>query len=146
MFISHYHHPEDGFPNLEEGTAWIMDDQASESSVVRRSVAGASSIQPVLLHNVRHRPRSLVPSSSCTKEIKTLADLSREAGISIEVKRYLHNILTFLRLHRAVGGGVSPRATQHFDLLVKCVFKAVVSTSHTKCDLDASLLFTVSII
>ena len=52
MFISHYHNPEDGFPKLEESTAWTVDDQASESSVVRRSVAGASSVQPVLLHNV----------------------------------------------------------------------------------------------
>ena len=24
-------------------------------------------------------------------------------------------------MHRAVGGGISPRATQHFDLLVKCL-------------------------
>ena len=53
MFISHYHNPEDGFPNLEEGTAWILDDQASESSVVRRSVAGPSSGPLVLLHKVR---------------------------------------------------------------------------------------------
>ena len=80
------------------------------------------------------------------KEIKTLADLSREAGVSIEVKRYLHNILTFLRLHRAVGGGVSPRATQHFNLLVKCVFQAVVPMSPAESGPDASLPFTVSII
>ena len=27
--------------------------------------------------------------------------------------------MTFLRLHRAVDGGISPRATQHFDILVR---------------------------
>lgn len=36
-----------------------------------------------------------------------------------EIKAYQHNIITFLRLHRAVGGGVSPKATQHLNILVK---------------------------
>ena len=39
--------------------------------------------------------------------------------ITAEVKRYLQNIVVFLRLHRAVAGGISARATKHFDLLVK---------------------------
>lgn len=30
-------------------------------------------------------------------------------------------MVTFLRMHRAVGGGISPRATQHFNLLVRCL-------------------------
>ena len=41
--------------------------------------------------------------------------------MSAEVKAYLQNIVTFLRMNRAVGGGISPRATKHFDLLVKYV-------------------------
>ena len=39
LFISHYHDPEDGFNNLEEGSEWIDDDRASLDSVVRRSIA-----------------------------------------------------------------------------------------------------------
>ena len=39
IFISHYHDPEDGFANLEEGSEWVEDDRASLSSVVHRSVA-----------------------------------------------------------------------------------------------------------
>ena len=39
MFLSHYHDPEDGFANIEEGSEWIEDDRASLSSVVHRSVA-----------------------------------------------------------------------------------------------------------
>jgi len=37
IFISHYHDPGDGFPNLEEGSEWLADDGASTSSVVRKS-------------------------------------------------------------------------------------------------------------
>ena len=36
-----------------------------------------------------------------------------------EIRAYQHNIITFLRLHRAVGSGVSPKATQHLNILVK---------------------------
>jgi hypothetical protein len=35
MFISHFHHPEDGFPNLEDA----YDDQSSVSSVVKKSLS-----------------------------------------------------------------------------------------------------------
>ncbi len=42
MFISHYHGPEDGFSNLEEGSEWIEDDRASLSSVVHRSAVQSS--------------------------------------------------------------------------------------------------------
>lgn len=39
--------------------------------------------------------------------------------VAAEVKSYLHSIISFLRVHRAVGGGITPRATRHFNLLVK---------------------------
>lgn len=35
MFISHFHHPEDGFPNLEDA----YNDQSSVSSVVKKSLS-----------------------------------------------------------------------------------------------------------
>ncbi|KAK4696517.1 hypothetical protein P7C71_g1412, partial [Lecanoromycetidae sp. Uapishka_2] len=54
-------------------------------------------------------------------DIQTLSELGEQATISAEVKAYLHNIVTFLRMHRAVGGGISPRATQHFNILVRCL-------------------------
>ncbi|XDG01800.1 hypothetical protein ABKA04_001415 [Annulohypoxylon sp. FPYF3050] len=55
-------------------------------------------------------------------DITSLALLSRNVQISIEVLRYLMNIVTFLRLHRFVapgGGGVTPQATKHFEMLAK---------------------------
>ena len=58
MFICHHHDPEDGFPNLEEGTEWIEDDQASQSSVVHKSVAKGSSLNPIVPQEV---PVQLLP-------------------------------------------------------------------------------------
>ena len=53
------------------------------------------------------------------QDLETLVTRSHAVTITAEVKRYLQNIVVFLRLHRAVAGGISARATKHFDLLVK---------------------------
>jgi hypothetical protein len=37
----------------------------------------------------------------------------------MEVRRYLQDIVVFLRLHRAVDGGVTPRATRQFEFLAR---------------------------
>jgi MoxR-like ATPase len=50
-----------------------------------------------------------------------LAQLSDQVTVSVDVKRYQQNIVAFLRLHRAVAGGISAAATKHFDKLVKCL-------------------------
>lgn len=39
--------------------------------------------------------------------------------MSSEVRAYLHNIIVFMRLHRAVAGGVSALATRHFSTLAQ---------------------------
>ena len=39
--------------------------------------------------------------------------------MSIDVRRYLQDLVIFLRMHRAVDSGVSPRATLHFELLAR---------------------------
>ncbi|MCJ1256161.1 hypothetical protein MMC24_003981 [Lignoscripta atroalba] len=106
MFLSHYHSPEDGFANLEEGSEWVEDERASISSVVHRSVMKGSLREPVV----------------SKEDIHLLSKLSTAVTTTAEVKRYLQNIITFLRVHRAVvPGSISPRATQHFDLLIKCL-------------------------
>ena len=55
------------------------------------------------------------------KDVLLLTELSKNVNLGVEVRRYLHNVLTFLRMHRAVAGGISPLATKHFELLVKSV-------------------------
>ncbi|MCJ1433239.1 hypothetical protein MMC27_002598 [Xylographa pallens] len=103
MFLSHYHDPEDGFANIEEGSEWIEDDRASLSSIVHRSVARDYNRDPLF----------------GIEDIELLSHRSCSSTISVEVKRYLHDILTFLRRHRAVACGITPLATKHFELLAR---------------------------
>ncbi|RDL39559.1 Uncharacterized protein BP5553_03899 [Venustampulla echinocandica] len=103
MFISHFHDPEHGFPNLEER----FDDGNSISSVVKKS-------QDLESETALH-PRI------STTDVEQLAQLSEHTITSVEVKQYQQNIISFLRLHRAVTGGISAVATRHFDKLTKCI-------------------------
>ena len=102
IFISHYHDPEDGFPNIED----TYSDSDSLSSVVKKSPG----VEPEEV-----QPR--IPAS----DIDTLAHQSSIATASVEVRRYQHNIISFLRLHRAVGGGISAMGTKYFEKLMRCV-------------------------
>lgn len=109
IFVSHYHHPEDGFPNLEEMDANAQSDgQSSPSSVLRKTrnlnSAGNGGIRRFGM-----------------EEIDTLRHLSQSTVVSAEVRRYLQDIVVFLRLERGVAGGVSPHATSQFELLTKCL-------------------------
>lgn len=103
MFISHFHDPEDGFPNLED----LYDDNNSVSSVVIRT--------PKPNQGDFEWPRITAT------DIEHLTQLSNEATVSVEVKQYQMNIVSFLRLHRAVASGISASATSHFDKLSRCL-------------------------
>ncbi|KAI1452145.1 hypothetical protein F4805DRAFT_448596 [Annulohypoxylon moriforme] len=84
-------------------TANLKKDQASTYSA---SISSSRSSFPVLTDT----------------DIASLALHARNVNLSIEVLRYLMNIVSFLRMHRAVapgGGGVTPQATKHFEALAK---------------------------
>lgn len=71
------------------------------------------------------------------KVISELHLLTNAVTVSAEVGRYLQNIVVFLRLNRAVVGGISSRATRHFLLVAKCVsisfaFLFVLNETFTK--------------
>jgi len=104
LFISHYHDPEDGFPNLEEASEWIEDDRASQSSVVHRSILAKPSQHDLFFGS---------------ESLEKLSQMTASVTLSIEVKRYLHDILTFLRRHRAVAGGATPLATKDLESLAR---------------------------
>ena len=55
------------------------------------------------------------------QDIEHLTELSHQTTVGVEVKQYQQNILSFLRLHRAVAGGISAPATKHFDKLTRCL-------------------------
>ncbi|KAF2008419.1 hypothetical protein BU24DRAFT_415961 [Aaosphaeria arxii CBS 175.79] len=107
FFISHKHQIDDGLPNLEDQEVKDLvpdDDNTSNSSVVKAS--------PFMFEK-----RNTSSLSFSQDEITQLTKLSSEVRISSDVRAYLHNIVVFMRLHRAVAGGISAMATRHFDLL-----------------------------
>ncbi|KAK9451978.1 uncharacterized protein V1518DRAFT_410048 [Limtongia smithiae] len=55
------------------------------------------------------------------KEIDLLQKLSSSVVINVDIRRNIHDIIVFLRMHRAVSGGVSARASRDFELLVRCL-------------------------
>ncbi|RKF72196.1 hypothetical protein GcM1_249258 [Golovinomyces cichoracearum] len=104
IFISHLHHVEDELLNLEES----LKNEDSSSSVTKRGpthLISEETITPII----------------STQEIEHLIDLSNTAVINVEVKRYQMSIISFLRLHRAVAGGITASATRKFEKLAKCL-------------------------
>jgi len=111
--LAHWHDPDDGFANLDEG-----DDAetASTVSVVKRKRdrTGAE-MGPA---DDKERGAAAVFSEA---DIASLARASTLVKVDVEVLRYQMNIVSFLRMHRAVASGITPVATKHFEHLVKCL-------------------------
>ncbi|KAL8929101.1 MAG: hypothetical protein Q9172_000644 [Xanthocarpia lactea] len=107
IFLSHFHDLEDGFPNLENAFEWIEDDRSSSSSVVRKSVL--------------QRPKDGPGVTFSEADIQALANESKNTTVTAEVECYLQNVVTFLRMHRAIDGGIDPRATKYFKTLITCL-------------------------
>lgn len=59
------------------------------------------------------------PPAFSPSDISHLRQLSERTAVDIDVTRYQMNIVSFLRMHRAVGGGISPQATRHFERLMR---------------------------
>lgn len=52
-------------------------------------------------------------------ELSWLAQRGHQMAIDVDVARYQMNTVAFLRMHRAVAGGISPLATKHLEQLAK---------------------------
>ncbi|POR39205.1 Uncharacterized protein TPAR_00596 [Tolypocladium paradoxum] len=96
--IAHWHEPQDGFVNLEDTDVGEADETASTGSVVTS--------KPPLISET---------------DISQLAQLSQQVQVDVDVVRYQMNIVSFLRMHRAVAKGITPAATKHFDKLMRCL-------------------------
>ncbi|KAI9928106.1 hypothetical protein ASPWEDRAFT_170896 [Aspergillus wentii DTO 134E9] len=103
LFISHFHGPGDGYAHLEDGNGWLSDGQMSASSVV-------------------HKPETQGQKSSGRVD-QELLDRFRETTDSVtfsaDVFRYQQDIVIFLRLSRAVAGGISAKVNSHFTQFSK---------------------------
>ena len=55
------------------------------------------------------------------QDISHLAKLSQAVQVDVDVIHYQMNIVSFLRLHRAVADGITPTATKHLGQLMRCL-------------------------
>ncbi|RDW63170.1 uncharacterized protein DSM5745_10281 [Aspergillus mulundensis] len=101
LFISHFHDSEDGYVYLEEDD-WMSEGQESLSSVVRRP-----------------RTQDTAHSSIDHELLDALHSLSKTVKATAELVRYQQDIVVFLRLSRAVAGGISARSSIQFSKLAK---------------------------
>lgn len=129
--------PETSYAEVADGADTASLDSAS--SVVRRSIASVPLPTPRTDRgrSIRALPRSsssadASPSSSSSTtpisiseaDIASLAGLARQVSVDVDVLRYQMNVVSFLRMHRAVapgGGSAPPLATRHFSLLTRCL-------------------------
>ncbi|KAJ5107263.1 hypothetical protein N7456_003938 [Penicillium angulare] len=101
LFISHFHEAANGYVYLEEND-WLSDGQISASSVIhtpKHSQKKTAKVSPVTMDQLRGAVSSVTTSA--------------------EVVRYIQDIVVFLRLSRAVAGGVSARANSQFGNFAK---------------------------
>jgi hypothetical protein len=129
MFISHTHSAEDGLPNLEGRVRETLtsDDVSSLSSVIRSPPATPGiptrktmSSEPLFIREVSSSaPRFECINPNNSKDIDSLIELASKVRLSPDVRGYLHDLVVFLRMHRAVAGGVSALATRHFHALIR---------------------------
>lgn len=90
---------------------------ASTASVVKRRSRASGSLfrSPKSFSAAAFaKPPTFSPS-----DITHLRQLPLRVAVDIDVTRYQMNVVSFLRMHRAVGGGITPQATRHFETLMK---------------------------
>jgi hypothetical protein len=105
---------------------------ASSSSVVVKSTTTANNLRLPSSSTAQRSRNGKLPAATTTTtpsdsdepvitdtDISHLSQLSQQVHIDIDVFRYQMNIVSFLRMHRAVAGGVSPTASKHFEQLTK---------------------------
>lgn len=122
FYLAHAHSPDDGYPNLDEedsspsphpaglGLYHHTDAASSESVVVKPSAVRAPS----------NGKLPAAPEPTITEsDVSHLSQLARSVHADIDVSRYQMNVVSHLRMHRAVAGGVSPAATKHFEQLAR---------------------------
>ncbi|KAK9240123.1 hypothetical protein V1525DRAFT_396049 [Lipomyces kononenkoae] len=94
FFISHSYEPPTAHETRSESGKWTP---------------------PILL------PPVALHSLFSVKDIEALSSVSNSVCITAEIRRYMHDIMVFLRMHRAIRGGISARASRDFELLIRCL-------------------------
>lgn len=109
--ISHHHDADDGFANLEEiesHTAVSQDSSSEhENQLDYRYSKSEASNQALSGRHIDH------------KIIETLREMGKAATMTPEIRRYIQDVVVFLRMSRGVDGGVTPFATMQLVNLAK---------------------------
>ncbi|GLA12239.1 hypothetical protein AnigIFM62618_007376 [Aspergillus niger] len=103
LFISHFHDTEDGYVYLEENNDWLSDGQLSASSVIHKPEAQMKKGHPYVDSTL----------------LGQLQQLSTTVSMGADIARYQQDIVVFLRLSRAVAGGISTRSNLYFKSFSK---------------------------
>jgi hypothetical protein len=118
FFISHHHappeHSQSEAGDYEESPNQEQSDSDSFASVVIRKYPPPSALPPLSI-DPYISGRTAIPHAA----IDAMREFAVDVSISTEIRRYLFDIVVFLRMHRAVRGGVAAQATGDFGLLVK---------------------------
>lgn len=88
-------------------------------------------------------PDASTRTLTLAQDIEVLKALTAAIRVSPEVRTYLHNVIVFMRMHRAVAGGISAIATRHLNQLVKYAEPAIYSilaSGTSPADLTPGLL------
>ncbi|KAA8910499.1 hypothetical protein FN846DRAFT_938687 [Sphaerosporella brunnea] len=120
FFISHHHTPPEHDQleagDYEDSPDREQSDADSFASVVIRKYPPPSALPP--LSKDTYMPgHTTIPHVV----IDAMRMFAADVSMSTEIRRYLHDVVVFLRMHRAVKGGVTAQATGDFELLVKCL-------------------------
>ncbi|PHH90924.1 hypothetical protein CDD83_2262 [Cordyceps sp. RAO-2017] len=102
--LAHWHDPDDGFVHLEgrdETDSVVRGGRLDDDDDDDDGPAAAPLISEA--------------------DISQLAQLSQKVDVDVDVLRYQMNIISFLRMHRAVAHGMTPAATKHMDKIVRCL-------------------------
>ncbi|KAG5973537.1 hypothetical protein E4U58_004925 [Claviceps cyperi] len=137
--MSHWHDPEEGYMNMEADEIRqakiearqrrqqrLNQEEASLGGHVERSQGTQAGESVVRGEGEDEDPESdgeLDPLDFfiTEAEILNLTDRSQSVHITADLKRYQMDIISHLRMHRALQDGISPIATIHFEKLMRCL-------------------------
>ncbi|KAG6115129.1 hypothetical protein E4U14_001045 [Claviceps sp. LM454 group G7] len=140
--MSHWHDPEEGYVNMEadeirEAKIEKRQRRQQQQQQQNQEEASTSAGRDIERGEGTSAGDSVVRGESedsesdgeldpldffiTEAEILNLTDRSQSVHITADLKRYQMDIISHLRMHRALQDGISPIATIHFEKLMRCL-------------------------
>jgi MoxR-like ATPase len=99
------------------------------------------------IRDLENLPRESITTLITKNDLQSYRTMLSQVKIIPDLKVYMQNIIIFLRTHRVIRKGVSPRTVKSFDLLVRvlCVLNSSSFATPTLISLAARTLFPLKI-